>query len=66
VEVEQLLADFGQLRMLRVVTRSRAQFGTRIVAQLAKQLAESATARRGLISVCTAGGMGVTAILEKA
>ena len=33
---------------------------------LAKMLAESSTAKRGLISVCTAGGMGVTAILEKA
>jgi acetyl-CoA C-acetyltransferase len=43
-----------------------AATGTRIVAQLAKQLAESPTARRGLISVCTAGGMGVVAILEKA
>ena len=43
-----------------------AATGTRIVAQLAKQLSESATARRGLISVCTAGGMGVVAILEKA
>ena len=43
-----------------------AATGTRIVATLAKQLAESATAKRGLISVCTAGGMGVTAILEKA
>jgi acetyl-CoA C-acetyltransferase len=43
-----------------------AATGTRIVASLAKQLAESTTARRGLISVCTAGGMGVVAILEKA
>jgi acetyl-CoA C-acetyltransferase len=43
-----------------------AATGTRIVASLAKQLSESATAKRGLISVCTAGGMGVVAILEKA
>ena len=43
-----------------------AATGTRIVAQLARQLSESATAKRGLISVCTAGGMGVVAILEKA
>ena len=43
-----------------------AATGTRIVAQLAKQLSESATAKRGLISVCTAGGMGVVAILERA
>jgi len=42
-----------------------AATGTRIVATLAKMLAESPRARRGLISVCTAGGMGVTAILER-
>ncbi|HPF26332.1 MAG TPA: acetyl-CoA C-acetyltransferase [Steroidobacteraceae bacterium] len=43
-----------------------AATGTRIVATLAKQLAHTPNAKRGLISVCTAGGMGVTAILEKA
>ena len=43
-----------------------AATGTRIVASLAKQLSESPSAKRGLISVCTAGGMGVVAILEKA
>jgi acetyl-CoA C-acetyltransferase len=42
-----------------------AATGTRIVATLAKLLAGDANARRGLISVCTAGGMGVTAILER-
>ncbi len=42
-----------------------AATGTRIVATLAKMLAEAKSARRGLISVCTAGGMGVTAILER-
>jgi acetyl-CoA C-acetyltransferase len=41
-----------------------AATGTRIVATLAKIL-DDAHARRGLISVCTAGGMGVTAILER-
>jgi acetyl-CoA C-acetyltransferase len=41
-----------------------AATGTRIVATLAKTLHESA-AKRGLISICTAGGMGVTAILER-
>ncbi|MDE3210602.1 MAG: acetyl-CoA C-acyltransferase, partial [Pseudomonadota bacterium] len=41
-----------------------AATGTRIVATLAKLLSES-HARRGLISICTAGGMGVTAILER-
>ncbi|HYL04040.1 MAG TPA: acetyl-CoA C-acetyltransferase [Steroidobacteraceae bacterium] len=42
-----------------------AATGTRIVASLAKILAGDASARRGLVSVCTAGGMGVTAILER-
>lgn len=42
-----------------------AATGTRIVATLAKMLANDATAKRGLISICTAGGMGVTAILER-
>jgi acetyl-CoA C-acetyltransferase len=43
-----------------------AATGARIVATLAKLLADSTNARRGLISVCTAGGMGVTAIVERA
>jgi acetyl-CoA C-acetyltransferase len=42
-----------------------AATGARIVASLAKQLASKNKAR-GLISVCTAGGMGVAAILESA
>ena len=42
-----------------------AATGTRIVAGLAKLLSSDASAKRGLISVCTAGGMGVTAILER-
>jgi acetyl-CoA C-acetyltransferase len=42
-----------------------AATGARIVATLAKVLASDANAKRGLISVCTAGGMGVTAILER-
>jgi acetyl-CoA C-acetyltransferase len=42
-----------------------AATGARIVATLAKLLAGNAAAKRGLISVCTAGGMGVTAILER-
>ena len=41
-----------------------AATGARILAGLAKML-ESRDAGKGLISVCTAGGMGVTAILEK-
>jgi acetyl-CoA C-acetyltransferase len=41
-----------------------AATGARIVSTLAKILDEN-KAKRGLISVCTAGGMGVTAILER-
>ena len=42
-----------------------AATGTRILAALAKLLAADRSAKRGLISVCTAGGMGVTAIVER-
>ena len=42
-----------------------AATGTRIVSALAKILAANPHAKRGLISVCTAGGMGVTAIVER-
>jgi len=41
-----------------------AATGARIVATLAKLL-EQRGSGRGLISICTAGGMGVTAILER-
>ena len=41
-----------------------AATGTRIVATLAKQLAQRGSGR-GLISICTAGGMGVSAVLER-
>jgi len=41
-----------------------AATGARIIATLAKLL-EQKGAGRGLISICTAGGMGVTAILER-
>jgi acetyl-CoA C-acetyltransferase len=41
-----------------------AATGARIVATLAKILDEN-KGKRGLISVCTAGGMGVTAIVER-
>jgi acetyl-CoA C-acetyltransferase len=41
-----------------------AATGARIIATLAKQL-EQRGSGRGLISICTAGGMGVTAILER-
>jgi acetyl-CoA C-acetyltransferase len=41
-----------------------AATGARILATLAKVLDENG-ARRGLISICTAGGMGVTAVVER-
>ena len=41
-----------------------AATGARILGTLAKQIAQKG-AGRGLISVCTAGGMGVTAIVER-
>ncbi|WSQ11074.1 acetyl-CoA C-acetyltransferase [Streptomyces sp. NBC_01231] len=42
-----------------------AATGARIVATLAKLLAERGSTGRGLISVCAAGGQGVTAVLER-
>ncbi|MFD7494527.1 acetyl-CoA C-acetyltransferase [Streptomyces sp. NPDC059832] len=42
-----------------------AATGARIVATLAKLLAERDAPSRGLISICAAGGQGVTAILER-
>lgn len=42
-----------------------AATGARILGVLAKLLAQDARARRGLASACTAGGMAVTAILER-
>ena len=41
-----------------------AATGGRIVAQLAKTLHEAGPGKRGLISICAAGGQGVVAILE--
>jgi acetyl-CoA C-acetyltransferase len=43
-----------------------AATGARILSTLAKLLAGDPASRRGLASACTAGGMGVTAILERA
>jgi acetyl-CoA C-acetyltransferase len=43
-----------------------AATGARVVATLAKLLAERGGPGRGLISVCAAGGQGVTAVLERA
>ncbi len=42
-----------------------AATGARIVATLAELLAERGGSGRGLISICAAGGQGVTAILER-
>jgi acetyl-CoA C-acetyltransferase len=42
-----------------------AATGARIVASLAKILSADPSAKRGLVSVCAAGGQGVTAILER-
>ncbi|MEU5778868.1 acetyl-CoA C-acetyltransferase [Streptomyces venezuelae] len=42
-----------------------AATGARIVTTLAKLLAERGRPGRGLISICAAGGQGVTAILER-
>ena len=42
-----------------------AATGTRILGTLAKILAGDTSAKRGLISVCAAGGLGVTAIVER-
>ena len=41
-----------------------AATGGRIVAPLAKMLHEAGPGKRGLISICAAGGQGVVAILE--
>jgi acetyl-CoA C-acetyltransferase len=43
-----------------------AATGARILAGLAKLLSGDSGAKRGLASACTAGGMGVSAILERA
>ena len=43
-----------------------AATGARILATTAKLLAGDSGAKRALLSVCTAGGMGVTAIVERA
>ncbi|MER5550319.1 acetyl-CoA C-acetyltransferase [Streptomyces sp. NPDC002793] len=67
---EQGLAPVDRTR-LNVVGSSLATghpfaaTGARIVATLAKLLAERDAPGRGLISICAAGGQGVTAILER-
>ncbi|MEU6848546.1 acetyl-CoA C-acetyltransferase [Actinacidiphila alni] len=42
-----------------------AATGARIVATLAQLLAERGSPGRGLVSICAAGGQGVTAVLER-
>ena len=72
-DVLGLAAPLGRLERARLNVKGGsialghpfAATGTRIVATLAKILAGDANAQRGLISVCTAGGMGVTAIVER-
>ena len=58
-------AEPGVLRQGERNTMISAATGGRIVASLAKMLHERGSGR-GLISICTAGGMGVTAILSAA
>jgi acetyl-CoA C-acetyltransferase len=41
-----------------------AATGARIIATLSKSLSQQGPGKRGLISICTAGGMGICAILE--
>ncbi|MGH8231439.1 MAG: acetyl-CoA C-acetyltransferase, partial [Steroidobacteraceae bacterium] len=43
-----------------------AATGARILGGLSKLLSLDPQAKRGIASACTAGGMGVTAILERA
>ena len=59
--------DRGKLNLMGgsvAIGHPFAATGARIVGTLAKLLAQRG-AGRGLISICTAGGMGVTAILER-
>ncbi len=61
IDMDRLNVKGGSLAM----GHPFAATGARIIAALAKMLNEKGEGR-GLISVCTAGGMGVTAILEAA
>jgi len=53
----------GSCALAGALRRRAAATGGRIVATLAKILAQNGGGR-GLISICTAGGMGVAAIME--
>ncbi|MEJ2256192.1 MAG: acetyl-CoA C-acyltransferase [Woeseiaceae bacterium] len=61
IDLEKLNVKGGSI----AIGHPFAATGARIVGTLAKILSENGSGR-GLISVCTAGGMGVTAILEAA
>ncbi len=61
IELAKLNVKGGSLAM----GHPFAATGARVVATMAKLLKEKGSGR-GLISVCTAGGMGVTAIMEAA
>ncbi len=60
IDMEKLNVKGGSLAL----GHPFAATGGRIVTGLAKLLNEKGSGR-GLISICTAGGMGVTAIIEK-
>ena len=67
--MEQALGSIDRSRLNQVgsslaLGHPFAATGARIVGTLAKQLHDAGKGR-GLISICTAGGMGVAAILEK-
>ena len=61
IDLQKLNVKGGSLAM----GHPFAATGARILATLAKLLSQKGSGR-GLVSVCTAGGMGVTAILEAA
>lgn len=60
IDMERLNVNGGSL----ATGHPFAATGARILAQLAKQLAERG-AGRGLISICAAGGQGVVAVVER-
>ncbi len=67
--MEQALGSIDRSRLNQVgsslaLGHPFAATGARVVGTLAKQLHDAGKGR-GLISICTAGGMGVAAILEK-
>ena len=61
IEVDRMNIKGGSLAL----GHPFAATGARIVSTMAKMLHEKGSGR-GLISVCAAGGMGVTAIMEAA